>query len=182
MGTSGLASQSGGLGFVPTSWYGQGMSSDLPAILNAPLSPTVGLLLESRIPARLAWVTQDGTPRVVPIWFIWSDDRLVITTFKRAKKLRDLVEGVVVAVTIDTDEFPYRSLKLRGPVTVRPTEGIADEYRKAAKRYVGDQMADKWLAFLDNPDQVVLSIAPTWAVVSDMATDSPFFNSDPESR
>jgi len=150
------------------------MNSDLPPVLQAPLSPTVGLLLESRIPARIAWVAQDGTPRVLPIWFVWTGDELVVVTFDGAKKLRDLTNETVVAVTIDTDDFPYRSLKLRGTVTTQPTEGIADRYKEAAERYLGEQMGAQWINFLGNPNQVVLSIRPTWAIVADMATDSPF--------
>jgi nitroimidazol reductase NimA-like FMN-containing flavoprotein (pyridoxamine 5'-phosphate oxidase superfamily) len=30
-------------------------------------------LLQSAIPARLAYVWTDGTPRVVPIWFHWNE-------------------------------------------------------------------------------------------------------------
>ncbi|MEA3214794.1 MAG: hypothetical protein QOJ19_950 [Acidimicrobiia bacterium] len=29
-------------------------------------------LMESRIPARLAYIWHDGTPRVVPMWFHWT--------------------------------------------------------------------------------------------------------------
>ncbi len=150
------------------------MTTELPKILKAPQSRTVGLLLESRIPARLAWVAHDGTPRVVPIWFIWSGSQLLVITFRGAKKLQDLTDGTVAAITIDTDQFPYRSLKLRGTITTRATEGLADEYVAAAVRYLGPEMAKNWTDFLGSPDQVVLAISPTWAVVSDMATDSPF--------
>ena len=151
--------------------------SELPPDLCAPLSPTVGLLLESRIPARLAWVAADQTPRVVPIWFWWDQEHLTMSTFAGATKLRDILDGTVVAVTIDTDTFPYRSLKLRGPVTRRSVSGIAEEYEHAAERYLGADMASQWLEFLGDPDQVVLSLRPTWARVSDMAADSPFFES-----
>ena len=125
-----------------------GMDSALPPVLQTPLSPTVGLLLESRIPARIAWVAQDNTPRVLPIWFVWTGTELVVVTFEGAKKLHDLTDGTVVAVTIDTDDFPYRSLKLRGTVTAQPTSGIADRYKEAAVRYLGEDMAQKWLSFL----------------------------------
>ena len=35
-------------------------------------------LLKSTIPARLAYVWTDGTPRVVPIWFHWNGRELVL--------------------------------------------------------------------------------------------------------
>jgi len=33
-------------------------------------------LLQSKIPARLAYIGTDGTPRVVPIWFHWRAKNL----------------------------------------------------------------------------------------------------------
>ena len=152
----------------------EALPETLPEVLRPPLGAPVGLLLESRIPARLAWVGNDGTPRVVAIWFLWTGDELAMSTFAGAQKLSGITEGTIVAVTIDTDTFPYRSLKLRGPVTVRPVDGLAEEYRLAAQRYLGEEMASRWLEFLDGATQVVLSLRPTWARAADMNTDSPF--------
>jgi nitroimidazol reductase NimA-like FMN-containing flavoprotein (pyridoxamine 5'-phosphate oxidase superfamily) len=42
--------------------------------------PAAQELLQSKIPARLAYVWTDGTPRVVPIWFHWSGNELVMET------------------------------------------------------------------------------------------------------
>ena len=44
------------------------------------VSPTAQTLLESRIPARLAYCAVDGTPRVQPIWFHWNGESLVLAT------------------------------------------------------------------------------------------------------
>ena len=41
------------------------------ALLNEPLAQE---LLHAAIPARLAYVWSDGTPRVVPIWFQWTGE------------------------------------------------------------------------------------------------------------
>ena len=34
-------------------------------------------LLASTVPARLAYVAADGTPRVLPTWFHWTGEELV---------------------------------------------------------------------------------------------------------
>jgi hypothetical protein len=39
------------------------------ALLQQPASRE---LLQSKIPARLAYIATDGTPRVIPIWFHWN--------------------------------------------------------------------------------------------------------------
>lgn len=149
------------------------LKSDLPAVLQEPLHPGVGLLLESRIPARLAWVS-NGEPRVLPIWSTWTGSVLAMTTFAGSKKLDDIKEGAPLAVTIDTENFPYQSLKIRGTAVLRTTNGLAEEYLSAATRILGPEMARRWQTFLGSPDQVVISLQPSWARFSDMATTSPF--------
>ena len=145
----------------------------LPQPLQQPLDPNVELLLGSRIPARVAWAGPGPTPRVVPIWFHWTGAEIVVATFAGSQKLRELSSGDVVAVTIDTNDFPYRALKIRGPIEIEPAAGLADAYRLAATRYLGAEMADRWCASLNGADQVAIRIRPTWASASDMS-DSAF--------
>jgi hypothetical protein len=52
--------------------------------------PAAQELLHSKIPARLAYVWTDGTPRVVPIWFHWNGREIVMGTPPRAPKLKAL--------------------------------------------------------------------------------------------
>jgi hypothetical protein len=152
---------------------------DATALLPPPLRPThsrnVALLLESRIPARLAWVAGGATPRVVAIWFTWDGDALSMATFADSAKLSELHDGMAVAVTIDTEAFPYRSLRLGGPMTLHPTRGLSPEYRVAAARYLGETAGALWCASLGDRDQVVIRVTPTWASVSDMSR-SPFLD------
>lgn len=54
------------------------MAKGGPELLEDPLAQEV---LESRIPARLAYMWTDGTPRVVPIWFHWDGTDIVMGTF-----------------------------------------------------------------------------------------------------
>ena len=43
--------------------------------------PVAVQLLASAIPARLGYVAEDGTPRVVPTWFHWTGEELVMPTY-----------------------------------------------------------------------------------------------------
>jgi hypothetical protein len=45
-------------------------------------------LLASTIPARLAYVASDGSPRVVPTWFHWTGELLAMPTFLAAPHVR----------------------------------------------------------------------------------------------
>jgi hypothetical protein len=62
--------------------------------------PVAQELLSSKIPARLAYVARDGTPRVVPIWFHWNGKEIVLGTPPKAPKVQSLKERPKVALTI----------------------------------------------------------------------------------
>ena len=145
----------------------------LPEPLRPPLSRNVALLLESRIPARLAWTGAAGRPRVAAIWFHWDGTAVVMTTFSGAAKLEEIDDRSVVAISIDTDTFPYRSLRIGGPVTVAPCDGLSPEYRLAAARYLGEAAGEAWCRSLAGRSQVVIRLTPRWATEGDMSR-SPF--------
>ena len=44
-------------------------------------------LLRSTIPARLAYTWPDGTPRVVPIWFHWTGEEVIVASPADAPKV-----------------------------------------------------------------------------------------------
>jgi nitroimidazol reductase NimA-like FMN-containing flavoprotein (pyridoxamine 5'-phosphate oxidase superfamily) len=53
-------------------------------------------------------------PRVVPIWFHWDGEEIVLGSPPDAPKVGVLPDNSKVALTIDRDEFPYRALLVRG--------------------------------------------------------------------
>ncbi len=141
-------------------------------------------LLAAPIPARLAFIALDGTPRVVPSWFHWTGRDLVTVTYVAgprigirhpAGRLAALRARPDAAVTIDTDTFPPQSLSLRGRVEITEVDGLAPEYAAAARRYLGEEAATGMLASLDQPDTVQARIVlrPTWAGLLDFDTRLP---------
>ncbi len=89
-------------------------------------------LLQSRIPARLAYVWMDGTPRVIPIWFHWNGREFVMATPPKAPKLKALAKNSKVCFTIDDNSFPHKVLLVRGTAHLQTVEGIVPEYAAAA--------------------------------------------------
>jgi Pyridoxamine 5'-phosphate oxidase len=136
--------------------------------------PVAQSLLTSTIPARFADAWTDGTPRVVPIWFHWDGEQIVFVSPPRAPKLRALDDGAPVAVTIDSNEFPYHVLSIRGTATVERVDGIAPEYAAAAKRYFGDDQGQAWVdQFPTDVQMWRIAVTPTWANVLDFETRFP---------
>jgi nitroimidazol reductase NimA-like FMN-containing flavoprotein (pyridoxamine 5'-phosphate oxidase superfamily) len=132
-------------------------------------------LLGSTVPARLAYTAKDGTPRVMPIWFHWTGDELVMCTFVPSPKIAAIRENPPVAITIDTDGFPPDSLLIRGRAAVTEVEGAAPEYAAAARRYLGEEAAAAYIPEVNRPGTRMASIAvrPTWVGVLDFQTRFP---------
>jgi hypothetical protein len=139
-------------------------------------------LLHSTIPARLAFLATDGSPRIVPTWFHWTGEELVMGTFvsaphvtEPASRVRALRAHPAVAVTIDTNQFPPEALSIRGDAAVTEHTGVVAEYADAARRYLGDEASAGYLAMLDDPNTVMVRIAirPTWVGLVDFQTRMP---------
>jgi PPOX class probable F420-dependent enzyme len=132
-------------------------------------------LMQSRIPARLAYIWTDGTPRVVPIWFHWDGKEFVLATPPKAPKLKALARNPKVALTIDDNTFPHKVLSVRGTAHLQTVEGIVPEYAAAAERYFGRQQGQAWVAQLrgTTPSMVRIAITPEWVGILDFQTRFP---------
>lgn len=142
------------------------------SILNHPASQE---LLQSKIPARLAYVWTDGTPRVIPIWFHWNGREIVMATPPKAPKLKALRKNPKVALTIDDNTFPHKVLLIRGTARLEPVEGIVPEYAACADRYFEPELARNWLGQLRGmiSSMVRITITPEWVGLLDFQTRFP---------
>ncbi len=140
-------------------------------------------LLASTIPARLAYVAADGTPRVVSTWFEWTGEQIVMATYLAgpaagvrhpAVRVAALRTNPIVALTIDTETSPPKSITVRGRAEIDEVEGLAPEYIAAAYRYLGDA-AGAMLDGMDQPGTVQARIAvrPTWVGLLDFVGRLP---------
>jgi Pyridoxamine 5'-phosphate oxidase len=132
-------------------------------------------LLQSRIPARLAYVWMDGTPRVIPIWFHWNGREFVMATPPKAPKLRALAKNPKVSFTIDDNSFPHKVLLIRGTAHLHTVEGIVPEYAAAAERYFGHEQGQAWITHLRGliPNMVRITVTPEWVGLLDFQTRFP---------
>ncbi len=138
-------------------------------------------LLAAAIPARIAYVAPDGTPRVYPTWFEWNGEEIVTAAFvhtpgtgRGAGRVRALRANPAVAVTIDTID-PTEVLLLRGRVEIAEVDGIVPEYASSARRYMGAEEGAGYIASMDTPETRMarISLRPTWAGVIDFRTRLP---------
>ena len=132
-------------------------------------------LLQSPLPARLAYSWTDGTPRVVPLGFHWNGEELVFGTPPDAPKMKALTDGARAAVSIDTDEMPYKVLQIRGRVRTDTVQGVAPEYEKMTIRTLGEEQGNAWLTTLRaiTTHMSRVFVTPEWVAVLDFETRFP---------
>jgi hypothetical protein len=130
--------------------------------------PAAKRLLQSTEVAHLAYNWSDGTPRCTPIWFSWNGTDLVMSSPSMSPKTKTIDAGTPVAVTIDSADWPYSALMLRGRVQVTEVSGIAADYREAAHRYFGDEQGDAWCDQLPQGiGMTTFRMTPEWVGVLD---------------
>ena len=137
--------------------------------------PVAQELLRSTSLAKLAYIWTDGTPRVVPIWFEWTGQDIVLGSPPGSPKLKALHANPRVSLTIDSATNQDHVLLIRGTASVQMVPGVAAEYASAARRYAGEEAGNAWV------DQVVamfsemarIAIRPEWVGVLDFQTRFP---------
>src|ERR1700743_3708183 len=134
-----------------------------PQELQAELEPAAELLRTVPL-SRLAYDGIDGTPRVIPIGFLWNGEAVVVATHPTAPKFKALQARPRVALTIDTPS-PARSVLLRGEAEIDVVDGVVPEYLEAAaKSMQGEALAAFEASCRETYDQMArISITPDWA-------------------
>jgi hypothetical protein len=116
-------------------------------------------LLRSPIVARLGYTWRDGSPRVVPMWFHWTGEDLLMGAPPNSPKMKVLATRPQVAVSIDTVEWPYKWLTLRGTASVEVSAEPFAEYLAMARQYLGEVGGEQFLTALRQTFQAWARIA-----------------------
>jgi hypothetical protein len=142
------------------------------SLLNDPIAQE---LLRSNLPARLAYVWHDGTPRVIPIWFHWNGEDLIVASPPGAPKLKVLETNPKVALTIDSTDWPYKVLMIRGSATVEFVDGVVPEYALSAERYFGEETGKGWVDQIGSmfSEMARITIHPEWVSILDFEQRFP---------
>ena|SRR5271156_1480418 len=77
-------------------------------------------LLETPSPVVLATVGPTGYPQVTAIWVILDGDLIVTSLTSARQKLKNLVAHPQATVFVIDPANPYRTLEVRGDVTIEP--------------------------------------------------------------
>ncbi|WP_406065490.1 PPOX class F420-dependent oxidoreductase [Streptomyces sp. NBC_01077] len=94
---------------------------------------------------KLATVRDDGSPHVVPIWFLLDGDEFVFNTGKDTVKGRNLARDGRVSLCVDDDTPPFAfvSLSGRAELSEDPKE-LRHWAGRIGARYMGEDRADEF--------------------------------------
>ncbi len=138
-------------------------------------TPHARRLLDGPEPARLAYISLDGSPRAIPIAF-WTDGtRFLMATVPKSAKVAAIRHNPNVALTIDHGAFPPKALLVRGGADIELVEGVPNGYLEAGRKTMTDEQYSEWSAGVHDlyDDMIVITINPTWAKLLDFETTMP---------
>ena len=105
-------------------------------------------LKESHV-AHLATVRPDGRPHMAPVWFIEEDGRAFVIAPASAVKLRNIRRNPQVALSVATDERPFKYVVLEGDGRVTD-EDLAAVVERICVHYDGPERGRAYATELMN--------------------------------
>ncbi|MFF9915711.1 PPOX class F420-dependent oxidoreductase [Streptomyces sp. NPDC013457] len=94
---------------------------------------------------KLATVRDDGSPHVVPIWFVLDGDDIVFNTGKGTVKGRNLARTGRAALCVDDDRPPFAFVSLRGSAEISEDPGELRRWAaRIGARYMGEERAEEF--------------------------------------
>lgn len=129
---------------------------------------TKTFLKQGTFTGKLATVSKDGSPHVVPIWFILdNEDNIIFETFDTSVKGKNILRDSRVSLSVDDQKFPYSFVTIFGRAEILKSydnkEG-SNEFLQWAKeisaRYVGQKKADVYAKRNSSEGAVLFRIIP----------------------
>lgn len=131
--------------------------------------------------ARIATVRSDGSPSVVPVWFLHEDDKILITPRKHSAFYANIQQEPRVAITIDEEAARYRKVLVEGGAEILFPPGQDDRwrdvYRRLCCRYVDEESADHYMRETSDQPRALISVTLASAKVTTWrmpASDEPY--------
>ncbi len=112
--------------------------------------------------ARIATVRANGSPQVVPMWFLYEDGVMYMSTRTYAAKVKHLQKNPKAAVVVDEMVAPLKNkvVTIEGTVEVLTT-GVKETTTKIYHKYVGAEGSTSPQAQQSiNTPRVILKITP----------------------
>jgi PPOX class probable F420-dependent enzyme len=130
-------------------------------------------LMQGTLTGKLATVKRDGSPHVVPIWFILDDSSdnnssgdIIFTTSSMSVKAKNIQRDNRVSICIDDQTPPFSFVTVYGTAKIQQyTENeLLKLATKIAGRYMGRKNAESYGRRNSTEGEVLVRVKPTGIV------------------
>ena len=122
---------------------------------------TRAFLLDGSRTGKLASLMSDGSPHVIPIWFLLDGDDLVFTTGADTVKGRHILDDGRVSVCVDDERAPYAFVHIRGRASgTLEDPALLDWATRIAERYMGSERAREYGERNAVPGELLVRLTP----------------------
>jgi PPOX class probable F420-dependent enzyme len=127
-------------------------------------------LMQGTFTGKLATVKKDGSPHVVPIWFVVENGKgrgktgnIVLTTGDTSIKTNNIQHDDRVSICIDDQKPPFSFVTIHGTAKIYPykQKEVLKWATKIAERYVGKKNAKTYGEVNSGEGAVLVRIKPT---------------------
>jgi PPOX class probable F420-dependent enzyme len=122
--------------------------------------------------AKLATTSANGSPHVMPVWFIVEDGVIIFNTGKDTVKGRNLSRDPRVSLVVDDEAPPFAFIHMRGRAQL--SEDPAEVLRTATLiggRYMGPDRAEEFGRRNGVPGELVVSLRPERVIAQTDVSD-----------
>lgn len=126
----------------------------------------IGELLGLDVVAHLSTIDSQGYPHVTPIWFLWEDERIYLTSYPSRPHLGRIMRNPKVGLVIDVEaelqadgERPNKQVRLVGDATVSIDRDETWTRRIRAK-YIDSTIAPDAVERAAARERAVVTITP----------------------
>ncbi len=110
--------------------------------------------------AALATVSEADWPQVTPIWYLYEEGHVYMTTTTNRKKYINTEKKPRVALFVGDPTDPYRGVEIQGRVKfIR--DRLEEWNRRLAARYHPPEEVEQTVQYLMSEPRVILDVAPT---------------------
>jgi PPOX class probable F420-dependent enzyme len=109
--------------------------------------------------AVLATVDAKGRAHAAPIWYLYEDGVVIMSTGRGSQKHRNIEAHPDVTLVVDRRSLPYYALMVQGAAEIGPPLG-REARRRMAVRYLGEEVAEAYLARTTGEASVSITLRP----------------------
>ncbi|HET9477150.1 MAG TPA: PPOX class F420-dependent oxidoreductase [Dehalococcoidia bacterium] len=123
-----------------------------------PSSTQEDFLREANV-AVLATVDSRGHPHAAPVWYLYDDGELLVSTGRGSQKHKNIAANPEVTVVVDRRTLPYFALMVHGAAQIGPALSPEDRLRLAV-RYLGEELGRRYVERTAGEDAVTIRLRP----------------------